>query len=304
MGEPLSAEETEILAIIAHISSLLSILGSLFIISSYIIFYKLRKAHGTLIFWLSICDFFASLAYFAIPVAEGYYYCYTQGLLIQFFQIASFIWTTSIAFALYLVFVRNKSFNVGIDHISKYFHIAAWSFAAINVGIGAAGDVYGNANYDEEGTKPSWCWIKFDKNLDKFLLYFLPFLIVWFFNVVIYIVVSRAIHKVVKSPELRGRAFKRMRLYLLVYMLCIGVGAVNRAQNFVSPHNPIFWLNIFDAAISPLQGFLNSLVYGMNKQIRSAWLEALCCRFKEKETEPILPSSENGHNSYNSVNNI
>jgi len=125
--------------------------------------------------------FFSSLAYFAIPVAEGHVYCYTQGLLIQFFQIASFIWIAFIALALYLVLVQGKSFNVGIDHIIKYFHIFAWSFAALNVGIGAAANVYGNPNYDEAGTKPSWCWIKFNLNLEKFLLYFLPFLIILVF---------------------------------------------------------------------------------------------------------------------------
>jgi len=93
----------------------------------------------------------------------------------------------------------------------------------------------------------------------------------------------------VKSEELRGRAFRRMRLYLLVFMLCIGVGAINRIQNFIAPDSPLFWLNIFDASISPLQGFLNSLVYGMNRQLRKGWADFICCCFKKPENQSLLP---------------
>eukprot|EP01118_Nematostelium_gracile_P001833 TRINITY_DN1189_c0_g1_i1.p1 TRINITY_DN1189_c0_g1~~TRINITY_DN1189_c0_g1_i1.p1 ORF type:complete len:165 (-),score=28.82 TRINITY_DN1189_c0_g1_i1:28-522(-) len=127
------------------------------------------------------------------------------------------------------------------------------------------------------------CWIKNDRDLDKLVLYFLPFLIIWIFNFAIYIAVTRTIHRVVKSEELRGRAFNRMRLYLLVFLFCVGVGGANRLQNFISPGHPLFWLNIMDAAISPLQGFLNCLVYGMNKQLRRAWYQAICCCCKDKQ---------------------
>jgi len=299
MGDPLSAQETLVLYIIAHVSSVLSLLGSLFIVISYLTFPKLRKANGALIFWLSFCDFFSSLAYFAIPVANGNDYCYAQGFIIQFFQIASFIWTASIALALYVVIVRNKSPNIGISHLVKYLHLVAWLFASVDVGIGAWLHMFGDANYEEPGSHPSWCWIKSDMNLEKFLLYFLPFTLVWIFNAIVYILVSKTIHKVVKSEELRGRAFRRMRLYLLVFMLCIGVGAINRLQNFFAPGNPIFVLNVFDATLSPLQGFLNSVVYGMNRQLRKGWRNVICCHFPtEQENEPIL-SEGTSYSSYN-----
>jgi len=235
-------------------------------------------------------------------VAKGEVYCYTQGLLIEFFQIASFIWTASIAVVLYLVIVRNKSFNIGIENVTKYFHVAAWSLAAINVAICAGLNIFGDANYEAPGTQPSWCWIKSDKNLEKFVLYFLPFLLVWIFNVVVYVMVSRKIRNVVKSQELKERAFTRMRLYLVVYMLCIGVGAINRVQNFIAPEQPVFVLNILDAALSPLQGFLNSLVYGMNKQLRKGWTQALCCNCKSEESEPLLSNRSLPHIETQSVN--
>ena len=111
---------------------------------------------------------------------------------------------------------------------------------------------------------------------------------------VIYVRVTKEIHRVVISPSLKGRAEHRIRLYLLVFMLCIGVGAANRIQNAIAPDHPWFWLYILDAAISPLQGFLNSIVYGMNKQLREKWRELLhtiCCGYPETESAPLLVNS-------------
>jgi len=280
----LTHEQDGVLVIIAHVSSGLSILGSVFIILSFLCFKNTRKMHSPLIFWLSVCDFMSSVAYFSFPV-EYPLWCTIQGATVQFFQIGSFVWTTTIAVTLYLVLVKYKSFNKDISFMFKYFHIAAWTLCTIDVSVGLAFGVFGDANLDKPGTRPSWCWIDARQNLWKLALYFIPFAIVWTFNFLVYIKVTRGISEVVKSPTLRGNATTRIRLYMLVFMFCIGVGVVNRVQNMLDKENPLFWLNIIDAAVSPLQGFLNSIVYGMNKQLRRTWFSVLCCRKKQKDGE-------------------
>ena len=115
------------------------------------------------------------------------------------------------------------------------------------------------------------CWIKVQNNADKFGLYFAPFFVIWIFDLIIYVLVSRQIYRFIKNTEMRwgkisfissylkrGRATHRIRLYLLVFMLCIGVGVINRIQN-AAMGRPLFWLSIIDGIISPLQGFLNRL---------------------------------------------
>lgn len=56
-------------------------------------------------------------------------------------------------------------------------------------------------------------------------------------------------------------------------MICIGVGVVNRVQNLFGP--PLFWLSFIDALFSPLQGFLNSIVYGMSRQQFLKWRDLI-----------------------------
>eukprot|EP01119_Soliformovum_irregulare_P021084 TRINITY_DN6956_c0_g1_i2.p1 TRINITY_DN6956_c0_g1~~TRINITY_DN6956_c0_g1_i2.p1 ORF type:complete len:247 (+),score=23.38 TRINITY_DN6956_c0_g1_i2:261-1001(+) len=201
-------------------------------------------------------------------------WCQLQGAIIQFFQIGSFGWVLCIALSLYLTIVKNRTFNLDITWFFKFFHIGVWAFAALDVGLAFYLKAFGNAN---TGETLSWCWIKAGADAVKMELYFAPFLLVLVFNIAIYLRVSRTIVKVVKNPALRGRATHRMLLYMLVFIFCIGTGAINRIQSWATGR-PLFWLHVCDAIASPSQGFLNCLVYGMNKQLRTKWKDVLSCR--------------------------
>jgi len=281
-----TASQNQILWTITHVSSSLSIAGSTFIILSFLIFKNMRRAHSHFIFWLSICDLCSSIAWLAIPADQSDALCISQGMIMQFFQIASFAWTASIAISLYMVLVKKIT---DFGYMTKYFHIVTWFMAALDVFFGYMFNVFGDANPDVPGARPSWCWIKYDDTYAKLGLYFIPFFICWIFNLVIYIRVTGEIAKI-KSLSIRNIAESKIRLYLLVFMLCVGVGAVNRIQNFIRPDSPQFWLYVCDAVVSPLQGFLNSIVYGMNRQLRMKWQHILCCGcLKEGSSyEPIL----------------
>jgi len=62
-----------------------------------------------------------------------------------------------------------------------------------------------------------------------------------------------------------------------VFIFCVSVGVINRIQNAIT-NTSWFWLSVCDALVSPLQGFLNSIVYGMNKRLRLRWYEVLTCK--------------------------
>jgi hypothetical protein len=101
-------------------------------------------------------------------------------------------------------------------------------------------------------------------------------------------------------------AESKISVYLLVFMFCVGVGVINSVQNWVKPHHPLFWLYVCDGLVSPLQGFLNryvdlkyhislsfSIIYGMNKQLRSKWFDILRCRTDSEDPQsPINRSTE------------
>jgi len=297
------SKQIETLQIVTHVSSSLSIVGSLFIIISYVVFPTMRRVHSTIIFFLSFCDLFSSLAWSVIPVSLSDNWCLAQAIIVQFFQIASFIWTGAIAVSLYLVLVKKKV-EFSFEH--RIFHLVSWLSAAINVSIGYFAGIFGNANADVTDKNPSWCWIKYQENFYKLGLYFIPFFIIWIFNLFIYIRVSKEIVKI-KSTSIREIAETKIRIYLLVFMFCVSVGAINRMQNWIDPKSPQYWLYFCDALVSPLQGFLNSIIYGMNKQLRIKWLTLLhnCSSPKENPYQPtFINNSQEKENLLRKTNNI
>lgn len=53
-------------------------------------------------------------------------------------------------------------------------------------------------------------------------------------------------------------------------MLCWSFGFVNRIQNFFSSE-PIYWLYATHGFLVSLQGFFNSLIYGLNDEIKDCY---------------------------------
>ena len=51
------------------------------------------------------------------------FYCYTQGYSTHFFCVASFLWTTTIAFTLHRTVVRHKT---DVEDLEAMFHLYVW----------------------------------------------------------------------------------------------------------------------------------------------------------------------------------
>lgn len=242
----------------------------------------------------------------------------------EFFQIASFAWIAAIAVSMYLIIVKRQD----ISHLYPIFHALAWAAASTAIGIAIPLNFFGNAN---DTKHVSWCWIKAELFVPKVLmscsrvqayltpqiyLYYAPFFVIWLLCCILYYAVHKEVQRIMISASLRSRAEQRISLYLLVFLVCLGVGVINRIQNevqvrrhtsrhtrlivslprhathFTQPKHPVFILELLDAMFSPLQGFLNryirsaitclcvtlshSIVYGLNRPMRERVL-SLCC---------------------------
>jgi hypothetical protein len=86
--------------------------------------------------------------------------------LMEFFQIASFVWIAAIAVSMYLIIVR----RVDITYLQPLFHVMAWSCAVTAISIAIPLKFFGNANATKH---VSWCWIKDELFVPKVL--FSPF---------------------------------------------------------------------------------------------------------------------------------
>jgi hypothetical protein len=100
-----SASQDRVLDVALYISCGLSMIGSIFIILTFILFPKTRTFGTKLIFFLSISDFFTSLSWF--PSDIDYDLCMFQASILQFFMVASYFWSLSIAISLFQVISFN-----------------------------------------------------------------------------------------------------------------------------------------------------------------------------------------------------
>ena len=72
--------------------------------------------------------------------------------------------------------------------------------------------------------------------------------------------------------ETKNAIIRRLKLYLVVFLITRIPSITNRVAEMVSQEST-FVLILLHAIFSPLQGFLNALIYGMNKKITRQWKE-------------------------------
>ena len=134
--------------IVAFISCVLSIMGSLFMVSQFFSPSKRKKPAQFFLFWLSVSDL-GSAAMYIIP-GRGYdTYCSIQATVGIFFPVASFLWIDAIAYYLYAV-ILISAFKTPrqIQLLMITSHIVCWSIAII---LAASVYLAGHAGYYDEG---------------------------------------------------------------------------------------------------------------------------------------------------------
>jgi hypothetical protein len=129
MIEGLTPGQTQALTRINVGASALSFAGSFFIALCYVFFKDLRSFPFKLVFYLSLSDMFCSLFNLLGNPGEGLL-CYAQGYSTQFFSVASFLWTTTIAFTLHRTVVKHK---VDVEGFGLYFHGYVWGKLLISL---------------------------------------------------------------------------------------------------------------------------------------------------------------------------
>jgi len=70
-----------------------------------------------------------------------------------------------------------------------------------------------------------------------------------------------------RQRNLQWKVQKRLSLYLLAFAICWVWDVVNNILSQVSPESNFYWLWLLQSIFSPLQGFLNFLVYGISSRM-------------------------------------
>ena len=81
--------------------------------------------------------------------------------------------------------------------------------------------------------------------------------------------------RAVQRAQTQAKVVRRLGRYLTVFLLCNLFGFLNQARDLVhSDKQPSLLLSALEAAMAPLQGLGNAIVYGNNRRVKELYSEA------------------------------
>jgi hypothetical protein len=284
-----SDDENRQIYLINLICSLLSILGSLFIFSVFIVHKKIRKLPYRLIIYLTISDMGTAIA-FCLP-SDDYWLCNLQGGLLSYFMLSSLFWCAIISHAM----VKVIKYNFDLQQYEKRYFFCGFVVPLLSLLI--LTDI--NSYHMTYG----FCWIYSDqKDQEKWILqlsyriitYYLPLLIIQAYIFYLYFIIKR--HFFVNSglstfqDDLKRKIILKMRLYPFVLFICqIPCMLIRIFAIWTQP--PWQFAAIAGAGLS-INGMLNALVYGVTQDVRNK-IKKFFKKSKKSEILNELDSSTN-----------
>lgn len=123
-----------------------------------------------------------------------------------------------------------------------------------------------------------WCWIKKTGSALplRFVTFYVPLYIMIAIMIYLYTVVIRTVNDTMAAGQNdiedsdRKRAttaLARLRLYPIIFMVLYIAPTINRIYNWIS-NDDIFVLYLGQVMTAPLLGFVNSLAYGLDEDLR------------------------------------
>lgn len=271
----LSLKDRHILAAVGATAAALSLTGSAFIVLCYILFKELRKFSFKLVFFLALSDMFCSFFSIVGDPSNGLF-CYAQDYSTHFFCIASFLWTTTIAFTLHRTVVKHKT---DVEDLGSIFHLYVWGTSFAMTIIRSIGSDYGQLG--------AWCWIGSGKKgkVSHFITFYAPLWGAILYNGFSYYQVNRMLNNAARMAvgmsdrfyQLESgagrKAVNKWGYYPLILIGSWAFATLNRILDFLYPEHEIFWLSLADVWFAGLMGLFNSIAYGLNSSVRRAIAE-------------------------------
>ncbi|XP_054799215.1 G-protein coupled receptor 1 [Prosopis cineraria] len=273
----LTANDRRILSAVNTGASSLSFVGSSFIVLCYVLFTELRKFSFKLVFYLALSDMLCSFFNIVGDPSKGFF-CYAQSYSTHFFCVASFLWTTTIAFTLHRTVVRHKT---DVEDLEAMFHLYVWGTSLVMT----VSRSFGN-DHRHFGT---WCSSQMGRTgkAIHFITFYMPLWGAILYNGFTYFQVIRMLNNAtrmavgisdrnyVSDTRDNMKAVSRWGYYPLILIGSFAFGTINRIHDFIEPDHKIFWLSFLDVGTAALMGLFNSIAYGLNSSVRRAICERL-----------------------------
>ncbi|KAG6592761.1 uncharacterized protein IUM83_16092 [Phytophthora cinnamomi] len=210
--------------------------------------------------------------------------CYAQALTLQYFYLASYLWTACFAFHLYQIIVKRNEYP---EEFLWVYRGVGWGLPGLVLVYLVLRQLTGHLGVG--GADRRWCWIavhttheeagedplvwRREGALQQLLLFYAPVLCVFVFNVGIYHNILKFLYMDPMAPRFRDK----VKIYLGIFFLCSIWGVINRlVQFFRADHTANEFLSVMESICDPLQPLLNAVAYGTNKQSLETYKERYC----------------------------
>ncbi|CAL9109281.1 unnamed protein product [Musa hybrid cultivar] len=290
----LSSADRHVLTAVSVGAAALSLAGSAFIVLCYLLFKELHKFSFKLVFFLALSDVFCSF-FTIVGDPSNRFFCYAQDYSVHFFCVASFLWTTTIAFTLHRTVVKHKT---DVEDYGSVFHLYVWGTSLATTVIRSIGSDYGRPG--------AWCWTEPARSgkASHLITFYVPLWSAILYNGFTYFQVNRTLSNATRmavalseqpnQSDMRAekKAFNRWGYYPLILIGSWSFATINRLYDFSSPDHKIFWLSFLDVGFAGLMGLFNSIAYGLNSSVRRAVNERIELWIPEKYRRWLPVSSK------------
>ncbi|KAF1841632.1 family A G protein-coupled receptor-like protein [Cucurbitaria berberidis CBS 394.84] len=190
MTSPLPAGKIMAIEVATRTTSVFSVLGSTFIITTFLWFPFFRKPINRLVFFATWGNILANVATLmstsAIPKHRDMLsqLCEFQGVLIQWFMMADSLWVFCMALNVFLVFFYAYDSHQ-LRHLEKWYLLFAYGVPAIPALIYVILDHTGHRIL---GPATLWCWVAKEVDWMRITFFYAPVWIVVTATLTIYIV--------------------------------------------------------------------------------------------------------------------
>lgn len=255
-----------------------SLLGSSFVIISYIKFPRLRSFAFQLILMVAISDFIRAVSYILTPSIDESL-CIPQAVLSSFSAFASLLWVGSIAFTIQRTLLWNHSVSINLRQNLQY-HIFIW-------GISAVLTLLPFTTGDYETSDVLWCWITFQTQsgvLWALVCYYVPLWLMMCYLIYVYSKIWWMLkaRPLLKSggidswkPKHRLVTQRRMAVYPTIFFFAVVCTSMDRLYQLIWVRRN-FGLALLHIIMGNLQGLLNAFAYGFTAAVRLEWIAYYC----------------------------
>jgi len=263
---PLSEEETQIIFICCSISAAFSLVGAIFLVSTYFLISKFRSKTRKLLTILSVTDGALNLMFLSSLWATSSYdwVCRLFTVVVTFLPTCSALWTMCLSWSTLKIFTA--SFDDRWDmstRLMHFYHAVCWGYPTLVCALMVAAPNY-------YGVEDIGCWIPrrpWNNQVWRFACVYCPLWIAWVFNSVVYYKLFRQGRKLVQSQANYSMAkifdsqLKRMTWVPIAFVIIKSPGMANAIKDIFWPDYHPFFLNILQAIGDQAQATVHSILF-------------------------------------------